>query len=156
MSKICDHTSVGMLVWKENKLLLIERAQFPFGFAPPAGHVDGDQTFEDGARRELKEEVGLETQELKLVAEMRRENQCRRDGGNWHYWKIYQVTVYGEINRSEEETKRTDWYSREEIQELAQRTEKYKNKEISEEEWKQNPGIEPVWYDWFQQLKIIL
>ena len=40
MVKKCDHTSVGMLVWKNKKILLIERKKAPFGFAPPAGHVD--------------------------------------------------------------------------------------------------------------------
>lgn len=39
MPKICDHTSVGMFVWRGGKLLLIERAKFPFGFAVPAGHL---------------------------------------------------------------------------------------------------------------------
>jgi 8-oxo-dGTP pyrophosphatase MutT (NUDIX family) len=40
--------------------LLIERRQFPFGFAPPAGHVDDGETYIDAACRELQEEVGLE------------------------------------------------------------------------------------------------
>jgi len=31
--------------WQNDKLLLIERKKFPFGFAPPAGHVDGDADF---------------------------------------------------------------------------------------------------------------
>ena len=46
----CDHTSVGILVWKDSKLLLIERKNFQFGFAPPAGHLDGD-FYEEAAKR---------------------------------------------------------------------------------------------------------
>ena len=155
MAKICDHTSVGMLVWKNDKLLLIERAKFPFGFAVPAGHVDGDQTYEESARRELKEEVGLETKELKLIAEGRKENHCRREGGTWHYWKIYQIIVSGDIERSKDETKQVGWYDKDQIQKLAQRTERYNNKEITDEEWNRSPGLEPVMYDWFKELKII-
>ena len=155
MSKTCDHTSVGMLVWREKSLLLIERARFPFGFALPAGHVDGDATFEDSARRELKEEVGLETSDLNLIAEGRKENKCRREDGTWHYWKIYQVTATGEIKRSEDETKKAGWYNTDQIKALAYKTEKYNNKEISEEEWNKSPGLEPVMYDWFKELKII-
>jgi len=49
-----------MLVWKGEKLLLIERAKFPFAYAPPAGHCDGDD-FEFTAKKELEEEVGLQT-----------------------------------------------------------------------------------------------
>jgi len=57
--KSCDNTSVGMLVRKEDKVLLLERMKPPYGFAPPAGHVDEDLTstgkkdFEAAARREL-------------------------------------------------------------------------------------------------------
>lgn len=155
MSKTCDHTSVGMLVWKDNTLLLIERGRFPFGFAVPAGHVDGDSTYEESAKRELKEEVGLEIQELKLIAEGRKENQCRRESGTWHYWKIYQVTTIGNINRSKNETKQVGWYTKDQMGELGKKTEKYNNKEISEKEWRQNPGLEPVMYEWFKELRII-
>lgn len=81
MPKVCDHKSVGMIVWKNEKLLVIERAKFPKGFAVPAGHVDEDKTFEDAARRELKEEVGLDIQKMKLVWEERIENPCGREGG---------------------------------------------------------------------------
>ncbi|MDP2655151.1 MAG: NUDIX hydrolase [bacterium] len=155
MTKICDHTSVGMLVWKDEKLLLIERAKFPFGFAIPAGHVDDDSTYEKSAQRELQEEVGLETAELKLIAEGRRENPCRREDGSWHYWKIYQVSTIGNIDRSKEETKQAGWYTKDQIKELGNKTEKYNNKDISEEEWAKSPGLEPVMYEWFKELKII-
>lgn len=155
MSKKCDHTSVGMFVWQNDKLLLIERARFPFGFAIPAGHVDGDPTYEESAKRELKEEVGLDTKELKLIAEGRKENRCRREDGTWHYWKLYQVTTTGEINRSKDETKQVDWYTKDEIKELANKTERYNRKEISEDDWNKNPGLEPVMYEWLRELKII-
>ena len=154
MSK-CDHKSVGMLVWKEGKLLLIERMQFPVGFAVPAGHVDGDATFEESAKRELGEEVGLVATDLKLVAEGRKENQCKREDGSWHYWKLYSVEATGELKRSESETKRADFYSIEEIKQLAEKTEKYNRGEIEENAWKEDPGLEPVMYDWFKELKII-
>jgi ADP-ribose pyrophosphatase YjhB (NUDIX family) len=55
--KICDHTSVGIFVWEKDKLLLIERKKIPYGFAIPAGHVDGDGSFEEARARELKELV---------------------------------------------------------------------------------------------------
>jgi ADP-ribose pyrophosphatase YjhB (NUDIX family) len=155
MTKICDHTSVGMLVWKDDELLLIERAKFPHGFAVPAGHVDGDSTFEESATRELKEEVGLDATNLELVAEGRKENHCRREDGNWHYWKIYKISVEGDIDRSQDETKQAGWYTKKQISQLALKTEKYNNQEITEEEWSKNPGLEPVMYEWFKELKII-
>ncbi len=154
-SKICDHTTVGMFVWKDDKLLLIERGKPPYGFEVPAGHVDGDTTFEDAAERELREEVGLNTSELTLVAEGRKENKCRREGGSWHYWKLYKVEVNGDMDRSLDETKQARWFSIDEIKKFAKRTEQYLAGKISEKEWENDPGLETVMHEWFKELKII-
>ncbi len=137
-TKKCDHTSVGMMVWHDDKLLLIERIKFPFGFAIPAGHVDGDATFEDAARRELGEEVGLNTIKLELLLDIRKENPCRREDGTWHHWKIYKVDANGELSRSLEETKQAGWFSISEIKQLAEKSQ-----------------LEPVMYELFKELSII-
>ena len=155
MAKKCDHKSVGILVWQENRLLLIERKKYPFGFAPPAGHVDNDKSFEDAAKRELKEEVGLTTIDLRLLIEGRMENPCRREGGTWHYWKIYQAETHGEIKPSEDETKQVKLVDRQELSKLAKKTKQYRAGGISEKEWQRRPGLEPVWYDWLKRLGVI-
>lgn len=154
MAKICDHKSVGMLVWRNEKLLLIERGRFPFAFAPPAGHCDGDD-YESTAKKELQEEVGLIAESLKLLIEGRKENPCRREDGTWHYWQIFEVEAVGDVERSEEETKQARWVSKEELKALATRTEEYRAGKISEEVWEKNPGLEPVWYDWMKELNIV-
>lgn len=154
--KICDHKSVGILVWKDDLLLLIERGQPPFGFAPPAGHVDNDISFELAAKRELKEEVGLKAKDLKIVLEVKKDNQCRREKGTWHDWKIYVAQVVNsEINRSPTETKKAGWYSPSEIKTLAQKTKAFTADHISQADWDRNPGLEPVWYDHFKTLGIL-
>lgn len=155
MAKKCDNKSVGMLIWKDGKLLLIERKKFPFGFAPPAGHVDDFPSEEAAARGETEEEVGLKVESLRLVVEGRKENPCRRDGGDHHVWSIFEVEASGEIKRSKDETKQVGWYSPEDIKPLMERTSKYREGEISDEEWEQKPGIEPVWFDWFEELGIL-
>jgi len=155
MSEKCDHKSVGMLVWKNDSLMLIERKKFPFGFAPPAGHIDGDGSFEESATRELKEEVGLEAQNLQLLIEGRKENLCRREDGTWHYWKIYKVEVVGEVKRSEDETKQANFYTKTDLLMLATKTEKYLRSEIEEGDWEKSPGLELVWYEWLKELKVI-
>ena len=126
--------NVPLLIPKlyNEKLLLIERAKFPFGFALPAGHVDDDKSYEESAIRELREEVGLFATDLELILEGRKENHCRRDDGTWHYWKIYKIIVDGDINRSKEETKQVGWYTKDQIKNLAKRTQKYNNNEITE------------------------
>lgn len=155
MEKICDHKSAGMIAEKDGKILLIERMKFPKGFACPAGHVDEFKSFEECAKTELKEEVGLDLQELNLLLEKRKENPCRRTDGAWHYWKVYSVQVHGEIERSLSETKQVGWYSKDEIRKLGNRTEEYLAGKISEDEWNENPGLEPVWFEWFKELNII-
>lgn len=155
MPKICDHTSVGMLIWNDDRLLLIERMKFPFGFSPPAGHVDDDASYEESAKREVEEEVGLKVINLKLLTEGRKENKCRREDGSWHYWKIYEAEVEGEANRSLDETKQLIWCSRKKLKEMSERTEKYLLKEISDSDWEKFPGVEPVWHEWFKELNII-
>jgi len=155
MPKICDHTSVGMLVWQGDKLLLIERKRPPFGFAPPAGHVDGDESFEISARRELSEEVGLETLNMELLIEGRKDNACRREDGTWHYWKIYRIESAGDIKPSVDETKQARFFDRTELMALIARTESYLRGEIAQADWEAVPGLEPVWLEWLKELKII-
>jgi ADP-ribose pyrophosphatase YjhB (NUDIX family) len=157
MNKICDHTSVGILVFnQENKLLLIERAKFPFGFAIPAGHVDGDRNFTIAASRELEEEVGIKNIRLDKFLEGRKENPCRREGGTWHYWELYlgaRKVDPREVKRSLDETKKIDWADKSRIDELAERTKKYLAHEITDNEWQANPGLEPVMHEWFSDEK---
>ncbi|MFA6314887.1 MAG: NUDIX domain-containing protein [Candidatus Paceibacterota bacterium] len=155
MTKICDHKSVGMIVKNGDKILLIERGREPYGFAIPAGHVDGDSSFEDAAIRELNEEVGLDAKNLKLIIEGRKENKCRREDGSWHLWKIYEIQTTGELNRSQDETKQAGWYDQKQIKALAEKTEEYLKGKISEDEWQKSPGLEVVMYEWFKELNII-
>jgi len=155
MANKCDNKSVGMLVWRDEKLLLIERKKKPFGFAPPAGHLDGDNSFEQAAKRELKEEVGLDANKIELIIEGRKENPCRREGGTWHYWKIYKIEANGEVKRSEDETKQANFFTKDDLLSLALKTEQYINGRITQEDWEKSPGLEVVWCEWLKKLKII-
>lgn len=154
-TKVCDNKSVGMIIRKGTDILLIERRKPPFGFAPPAGHVDNKGSFENAAKEEVQEEVGLEVTNLKLITEGRRENVCRRPGGTWHYWKLYETEVQGDLKLSQDETKKAGWYTKDEIREMAEKTEKYTEGEISEDEWKSSPGLERNFYRWIKELKVI-
>jgi len=151
MSKVCDHKSVGVIITNEQgAILLIERKKYPFGFAPPAGHVDEFLSPEDCARGEVFEEVGLTVDSLTLLWEGEKHNSCRREDGTRHYWWVYQATVTGEIERSEEETKQVGWHTSQEVQELLQKTQAYKEQSLSDVQWEQSPGIELVWADLFE------
>ncbi|MEU4386815.1 NUDIX hydrolase [Promicromonospora sp. NPDC023805] len=119
MPKYCDHTSVGILIFNErNEILMIDRGTFPFGIAPPAGHVDQHGSYEQAAIEEAKEEVGLDIHDVELVSEGRVENRCRRINGSWHYWKVYRAYANGALTLSPRETKGAEWCNVERLKEL--------------------------------------
>jgi ADP-ribose pyrophosphatase YjhB (NUDIX family) len=151
----CDHTSVGILVHREGRLLLLERQRPPFGLAPPAGHVDARPSFEAAAISELFEEVGLTATAVSLVAEGRRNNPCRRPDGHWHYWRIYTAQTIGEAMPNRAEAKRLMWCSVEQLAELAARTNNFCAGKIGEADWISEPGLEPIWRDWLLELQYI-
>lgn len=156
MTKVhCDHTSVGVLVFKGDKLLIIDRKRPPLGLAAPAGHVDKHgnpedseaKQFEQAARNELEEEVGLTATRLTLLAEGQMDNPCRRPGGDWHYWRIYEAQAIGDLNPSEEETRGHFWCSREQMRALLD------NESVTMGHGE--IGLEPVWRDWFSRINVL-
>jgi ADP-ribose pyrophosphatase YjhB (NUDIX family) len=148
MSRICDNTSVGIIDLRPGRLLQIERRKEPFGFAPPAGHVDDHGSYEDAARAEYYEEVGLIADHLELIYEGHHENCCRRPGGTFHDWKVYRaVGVKGLPVPNADEVKRVIWTTPDYLMTLMKRTEDRLAGKISDQEWQHKPGIEPVWYE---------
>lgn len=170
MSKTCDNKSVGILVWRDGKLLMVERKKYNFGFAVPAGHQDGDNP-ETCAKKELWEEVGLNAKKLatKLARDLK--NPCGRENGAHHEWTIVEAEEWdGEIRPSEDETKGYLWADRETIRGFARALEKFaERKKIpldldhlpeltratnEDEKWKAHPGLEPPFYFFFKDLGI--
>lgn len=171
MTKTCDNKCIGILVWKDNQLLMIERKKYNFGFAIPAGHLDGDDPL-NAAEKELSEEVGLIADELKERLNLDLSNPCRRENGTHHLWTIAEATQWhGEIKPSTDETKSYLWADKNLIVQLAQHLENFaaENKILLDHEhipkivketndnpsWKENPGLEPPMYFLFKKLGIV-
>jgi len=169
MPKVCDNKCVGMLVWDGDKLLLIERKEYNFGFAPPAGHLDGLSP-EEAAKNELREEVGLETGELRETLSKNIPNPCRREQGSHHLWFIYEISRWsGSVKPSADETKGYLWADKGKLRELAKRLEDFAGTPGLDvrglpslvdatnlsADWKNNPGLEPPWYFILKELGII-
>jgi 8-oxo-dGTP diphosphatase len=55
---------VDIIIRNENRVLLIERRNEPLGWALPGGFVDYGETLETAAVREVREETGLELDDL--------------------------------------------------------------------------------------------
>lgn len=171
MAKVCDNKSVGILVWKEGALLMIERKKYNFGFAIPAGHQDGDDP-ETTARKELSEEIGLIADALEEKLTLTLPNPCKRGGGTHHEWTIFEAKRWsGEIKPSADETKSYLWASRDQIARMVAALEEFaqlksvpldtenllKLVQATNEDpsWQQNPGLEPPMYFLFKELDLI-
>ena len=125
------HYSVGALIKRNGKFLLIDRTNPPYGFAGIAGHIDDGESPESALVREVEEESGLRVKSFKLLFEEEiGDNMCKR-GINIHYWRLYECEVEGELKRNEKETKSIEWYSQSDLNKLK---------------------LEPVWKYWFKKL----
>lgn len=127
------HYSVGAVIEKNGKYLLIERNIFPLGFAGVAGHIDEHESPLTAVKREVVEESGFTVVKAELLFEEERQNNSCSKGISTHYWSVYQCAVSGEPHRNLRETKSLGWYTPEEIKKV---------------------NLEPIWKHWFQRLKI--
>ncbi len=153
----CNNTSVGIIVWREGCLLLLERQKFPPGMACPAGHVEAGETYAQAAARELSEETGLVARSLRLLAEGDRFNRCRRPGGDWHHWQVFEAEVdeAQSVCWNAEESRRLGWFAPEQVFALAQRAQAYQAQLLSEDDWQAASGLEIVWYDWLHAIGML-
>ena len=111
------HFSVGAIIQREGKYLLLDRASPPEGFTCIAGHVEIGETPEQAIMREVKEESGLEVREHKRIfQEVLYNNPCKQ-GVNNHNWHVFECNVKGEEKKNGE-SKSIGWYSPEEIKQL--------------------------------------
>lgn len=128
------HFSVGALIERDGKYLLIDRATAPFGFAGIAGHVDEGEDEQRAVIRETKEEVGLDVNNPELLFEEELDWNWCSQGVTTHYWYLFRCNATGDMERSTRETKSAGWYSKDEIKNLE---------------------LEPVWEYWFKKLRVI-
>ncbi len=158
MTKTCDNTSVGVIIKNiDGKFALLERAKFPIGIAPVAGHIDDHGSAEQAAIDEAEEELGLTIEPADLLAtkitNRRVNNQCRRPGGDYHVWTVYEAEQFlGDLSPDPEATKGAAWYTAAQLQKLADRTKARRAGKIADEEWAKNPGLEGTWLDFLTEL----
>lgn len=167
MSK-CDNKSVGVIIRNGENLLLIKRKNFPVSYAFVAGHLDGDSP-EDAAKKEAQEEAGITVSGLKKVLEETFQNPCKREGGSYHEWHVFDVLNWSGEPKAASDAKEVFWATRQELNDLAQKTiDILKKAEIPLEnlseathfvtqnkEWSENPGLEPVWIIMLKKIGIL-
>ena len=128
------HYSVGAVIKKDSKYLLIDRVKPPLGFAGLAGHIDEGENEVEALKREVEEESGLKIDNHKILFKEELDwNWCSKEV-DVHYWYLFECNVSGVIKRNYVETKSIGWHTVDEIRKLK---------------------LEPVWNYWFKKLKII-
>jgi nucleoside triphosphatase len=61
--------TVGALIFNpERKILLIKGEKFKETYVIPSGHIEVGETFEEALRREVKEETGLDIDNIQLLS----------------------------------------------------------------------------------------
>jgi ADP-ribose pyrophosphatase YjhB (NUDIX family) len=107
----CSRESVGVLIMRGQEILLVERLTGAVGHACIAGHVEPGEGFEAAAARETREESGLEVTSLRLIAQGRRHERCKRMGSTYHDWRVYQAEVAGyDVRLNPTEARSIGWY----------------------------------------------
>ena len=156
MEAICDNKSVGVIIRNtQNKVLLIDRARFPFGLAAPAGHIDEHGSEAQTAIQEVFEEVGLMLPLVglrKVISSRRIENTCRRLGGDYHDWTVFMADgITGTPVSNNDEIINSNWYSPRELQVLADKSVSFKGIQIE----KGQQLLEPIWLGFLSELGIV-
>jgi ADP-ribose pyrophosphatase YjhB (NUDIX family) len=64
---ICPPIAADVIIEIDGRIVLIERRNYPHGWAIPGGFVDVGETVEAAARREMREETGLEVELTELL-----------------------------------------------------------------------------------------
>ncbi len=129
------HKIVAAVFRQVGKILMLDRKNFPFGWACPAGHVEAGETIELALLREIKEETNLNLKTYKLlIHEFVAKNKCVK-GHQGHDWYVFEIGEWqGKIKIDEEEAKQLVWQSLGKIKTLK---------------------LEAIWQYWFEKLKII-
>jgi ADP-ribose pyrophosphatase YjhB (NUDIX family) len=128
------HYSVGALIERDGKYLLIDRKNPPLGFAGLSGHIDSGESPEVAIVREVAEESGLSViHTVPLFEEEISDNVCGR-GISVHYWYVFRCDFEGEPVLDATEAQSMSWYAPEELRLLP---------------------LEPVWRHWFEKLELL-
>lgn len=107
--------TVDIIISIRGKIVLIERANPPYGWALPGGFVDYGESFESAAIREAKEETGLDVKNLR---QFRTYSDPARDARMHTASTVFLATAEGDPVGGDD-AKKAQLYSRGSLPELA-------------------------------------
>ena len=106
------HVTTDVIVIKDNKLLLVRRAEGKLTeggkYALPGGHLDRDERIKVGALRELKEETGYEGEITSLFRIIGNPDRKGEDRQNVDF--IFLVKAGEQISTPDDESSEIVWF----------------------------------------------
>lgn len=90
------HINVGAIVKRKNRILLINRRDYPYGLCFPVGHLKFGESINDALKRKVLEDTSLTITSKKLVFHETFPHQCK-DGGELHEWYIYECKTADDL-----------------------------------------------------------
>lgn len=104
------HRSVGAVIRNnQDKILMLDRKNPPYGWACPAGHLDENEKPEEALIREVKEETNIEVKNYNLILhEFIDWNECKSKVRGHDYF-VYEVVDWTGKPRNNSESKGMQW-----------------------------------------------
>ncbi len=115
------HKTVAVVIEKKGKILLIKRPQGqsdPGKWTVPGGHVEGNETVQLAAKREMKEEVGGVEELEQVGTPFVHEVDSPRTGHHQHICSVFHATKSDEPVVDKEEADDWAWFTPEEMKRL--------------------------------------
>lgn len=109
---------VGALVLHRNRILLVERGKEPLKgwWSLPGGVLEVGERLEEGLRREVREETGLEVKPLTIVEVFERIMPDKHGRTEYHYVLIdYLCRVTGGDLAAGDDVSRAEWIARRDL-----------------------------------------
>ena len=131
----CPDVSVGVVIRKDESVLMVDRTEHPIGWACPGGHLLQDETPETAVRRIVAAATGLKVTEFHVGHRGIIESECNA-GFDTHDWWVFFVDKYeGEPERKEPKKHRAvKWQARTDLPKLI---------------------LDPAWREIFQKINFI-
>jgi len=112
------HIIVGAIIRMDEKILMIDRNNPPFGWAIPGGHLEGRELPEKALKREVLEEVGINAKELKLLdREVLPIDPCKEGVKEYEFY-LYEALFWEGRAKKNDEIRKISWLSIEEIKKI--------------------------------------
>src|SRR3989344_5335677 len=121
------HRSAGVFIFNDNGNLLLQKRSMNMAVSPgkydcsASGHVSSGETIEESAKKELKEELGIET-DLKLIFKNTIENFDEGNNKIRHFYSLFVGYYNGSFNIEKSEVESIKFFDLENIRKMIRET----------------------------------